>query len=102
MSEGIFILLSALLLAAPVGVKYLLAFKTRLLLAEFKSRERRVRQMRVHLEGMERECVVVGRALAQLDKQQRQARVRRALMEDKLHKYSSTVDFPAFASWASP
>ena len=84
MSEGQFILFSALLLAAPVGVKYLLAFKTRLLMAELKSRERQVRQMHVQLEGLEHESLVVGRAVRQLNMQQRQARLRREFSGDKL------------------
>ena len=45
MTEAGFVLLSAALLAAPVGVKYLLAFQTRQLMAQLRQREREVQRL---------------------------------------------------------
>lgn len=86
MSETGFVLLSALLLAVPVGIKYLLAFQTRHLVVTLKRREREVQQLAVQLEAAERECLVVSRAVRQVDGQRRQALVRQERVGEKLEQ----------------
>lgn len=86
MSEAGFVLFSAFLLAVPVCIKYLLAFQTRHLVETLKRREREVQQLVAQFEAVERECLVVSRAVRQIDGQRRQARVRRERVGEKLEQ----------------
>ena len=91
MSETGFVLFSAFLLAVPVSIKYLLAFQTRHLVGILKRREREVQQLAAQLEAMERESLVVSRAVRQVDGQRHQARVRRQRVGDKLEQTKREV-----------
>lgn len=84
MSEAGFIVLSALLLSVPAAVKCVLAVQTRGLLDVLRQSEREVERLAAILAGLERERVVVGRALRQIDAQRRQARARHELANDRL------------------
>jgi hypothetical protein len=84
MSDAGFILLSALFLAVPVSVKYLLAFQTRTLVEALRLREREVQLLVARLQATEQECRVVGRAVRHVAIQRRQAHDRRELMSERL------------------
>jgi len=86
MSEVGFILLSAFFLAIPVGVKYLLAFQTKILVETLKKQEREVQRLAAQLEVVEREKVVMGRAVRQVENQRRQAHTRRERVEEELER----------------
>jgi len=91
MSEVGFILLSALFLAVPVSIKYLLAFQMRHMVAVLKRQEREVQQMAAYLEAMENESLVTGRAVRQVENQRHQAQMRRELIEEKLEQVRRTA-----------
>ena len=95
MSEATFILLSAVLLAVPVSVKYMLAFQMRKLVGEMKRREREVQRLRSRAEAAEQEVLVVGRAVRQIDTQRRHAHTRKAIVEDRLQRVRQTSQKPA-------
>lgn len=84
MSEVGFILLSALLLAVPIGIKYLLAFQTRHLVGTLKRQEREVQLLAAQLEAIKQESMVTGRAVRQINSQHRQAQTRRETAEKEL------------------
>ncbi len=84
MSEVGFILLSALLLGVPIGVKYLLAFQTRHLVDTLKRQERKVQLLSAQLEAIKQESIVTGRAVRQMNNQRCQAQTRRAMIEEEL------------------
>ena len=84
MSDAGFIILSALFLAVPVSVKYLLAFQTRTLVEALKRREREVQLLVAQLQATEQESRVVGRVVRHVAIQRRQAHDRRELMSDRL------------------
>ena len=76
MSEVGFILLSALFLAVPVSIKYLLAFQMRHMVTVLKRQEREVEQLAMYLEAIEQESLVTRRAMRQVEGQRRQAQAR--------------------------
>ncbi len=84
MSEVGFILLSALLLLVPIGIKYLLAFRTRHLVDTLKQQERKVQLLAAQLEAIKQESIVTGRAVRQMNNQRGQAQTRRAMIEEEL------------------
>jgi hypothetical protein len=84
MNEAGFILLSALFLAIPVWIKYLLAFQARELIATLKRQEREVQILTAQLRATDREFVVVNRAFRQVETQHRHARTRREIAQDRL------------------
>ena len=84
MSEVSFILLSALFLSVPLGIKYLIAFQTRHLLDDLKTREREVELLAVQAEALERQTVVMRRAVDQVGSQHRQVQARREMLEEKI------------------
>ena len=98
MSEATFILLSALLLAVPVTIKYTLAFRTRKLVGELRRRERDVQRLRARVEAVEQEAVVVARAVRQVDTQRRHAGARKAMVEDRLENLLRASPRPAVAA----
>jgi hypothetical protein len=91
MSEVGFILLSALFLAVPVSIKYLLAFQMRHMVTVLKRQEREVQQLAMYLEAIEHESLVTRRAVRQVEGQRRQAQARRELIEDKLDRVRKTA-----------
>lgn len=91
MSETGFVLLSALLLAVPVGIKYLLAFQTRHLVEILKRREREVQQLAAQFEAAEREGLVMSRAVRQVDGQRRQALARQERVGERLEQMRRKV-----------
>jgi hypothetical protein len=72
------ILLAAFFLAIPVGIKYLLAFETRGLMKILYEQEGEVRYLEAQLESLERERLVVSRAMDQVKDQRRWVDVRRS------------------------
>jgi hypothetical protein len=84
MSEVSFILLSALFLSVPLGIKYLIAFQTRHLLDDLKTREREVELLAAQAEALERQTVVMRRAVDQVGSQHRQVQARREMLEEKI------------------
>ena len=71
------ILLAAFFLAIPIGIKYLLAFETRGLMKVFYEQEGEVRYLETQLESLERERLVVKRAMSQVHEQRRWVDIRR-------------------------
>ena len=84
MSQTAFVLLSAAFLIVPVVVKYTLAFQTRRWVYRLRQRERTVQRLGAQLEAVQSECVVVRRALRQIDLQRRQALGRKAALTERL------------------
>jgi hypothetical protein len=84
MNEVVFIMLSGLLLAVPVTVKYLLAFQTRALVLALKSREREVQHLVAQLQAIEQETRVMGRAVRNVALQRQHAHARRSTLSDRL------------------
>ena len=72
------ILLAAFFLAISVGIKYLLAFETRGMMKILYEQEGEVRYLEAQLESLERERLVVSRALNQVKDQRRWVDVRRS------------------------
>lgn len=84
MNEVNFILLSALFLSVPLGVKYWIAFQTRHLLDELRSREREVELLAAQAKALDSQKLVMRRAVHQVSSQERQAQVRREILSDKI------------------
>ena len=83
MSTGT-ILLIALLLAIPISVKYLLAFEARNLLERLRDQEDEVKYLSAQWRALERERLVMRRAVNQVEGQRRQAQTRRGMVAEKL------------------
>ena len=103
MNEAAFVLLSALFLLLPVGVKYSLAFRTRKLVAQLKQTERAVQRLSAELEAAQSESLVLGRALRQVDQKRRQALTRKTIIEERLREQQgqSGAEQPAAAQPAA-
>jgi hypothetical protein len=80
MSIGV-ILLTAFLLAIPIFIKYFLAFETKNLLDNLKECEEEVKYLSAQWRAMERERLVMRRAINQVSSQERSARTRRERLE---------------------
>ena len=76
MNEVNFILLSALFLSVPLGIKYWIAFQTRHLLDDLRAREKEVSLLSAQAEALDSQKVVMRRAVNQITSQGRQAQVR--------------------------
>lgn len=77
-------LIAALLLAAPILVKYLLAFQQRQLLGTLKARDREVRALLAQLQALRQEQLAVRKAKLRVQQQHQRAQVRRSLIEERL------------------
>lgn len=77
-------LIAALLLAAPILVKYLLAFQLRKLLDVLKARDREVRALLAQLQALRQEQLAVRKARMRMEQQHQRAQVRRSLIEERL------------------
>ena len=84
MNEVNFILLSALFLSLPLGIKYWIAFQTRHLLDDLRAREMEVSLLSAQAEALDSQKVVMRRAVNQITSQGRQAHVRRELLSEKI------------------
>ena len=84
MNEVNFILLSALFLSLPLGIKYWIAFQARHLLNDLRAREKEVSLMAAQAEALDSQKLVVRRAVNQITSQGRQAQVRRELLSEKI------------------
>ena len=84
MNEVNFILLSALFLSLPLGIKYWIAFQTRHLLDDLRAREKEVSLMAAQAAALDSQKLVVRRAVNQITSQGRQAQVRRELLSEKI------------------
>ena len=95
MNEANFILLSALFLSVPLGIKYWIAFQTRHLLDDFRAREREVELLAAEATALDSQKLVMGRAVHQVSSQGRQVNVRREVLADKIaamqHRNAPTV-----------
>ena len=95
MNEANFILLSALFLSVPLGIKYWIAFQTRHLLDEFRAREREVELLAAEATALDSQKLVMRRAVHQVSSQGRQVNVRREVLADKIaamqHRTAPTV-----------
>ena len=83
MNEVNFILLSALFLSVPLGIKYWIAFQTRHLLDDLRAREKEVSLLSAQAVALDSQKVVMRRAVNQITSQGRQAQVRRELLGEK-------------------
>ena len=79
------ILFSAALFAIPVLLKYYLAFETRTLVENLRSGEEEVRRLSARWQALERERLIMRRAVEQVSTQKRHAATRRERLED-LHR----------------
>ena len=77
-------LIAALLLAAPILVKYLLAFQLRQLLDQLKAKDREVRALLAQLQALRQEQLAVRKAKMRVEQQHQRAQVRRSLIEERL------------------
>ena len=75
------ILLAAAIFAIPVLLKYFLAFETRSLVESLRSREEEVRRLSAQWRSLERERLVMRRAINQVRTQKRHAAQRRERLE---------------------
>ena len=80
MSVGV-IFLVAILLAIPILIKYFLAFETKSLLDNLKECEEEVKYLSAQWHALEREHLVMRRAINQVSSQKRSARNRREQLE---------------------
>ena len=97
------ILLAAAIFAIPVLLKYFLAFETRSLVESLRSREEEVRRLSAQWRSLERERLVMRRAINQVRTQKRHAAQRRERLE-LLHRqgaggYFAMESEPAAASY---
>ena len=81
-----YLIMSAVMLAIPMSMKYLLAFEIRKKVAVLRARERQVEAMANRLEALEREQGVVHGALVQVEDQRRWAQTRRGMIEEELSR----------------
>ena len=79
------ILLIAFLLAVPILIKYFLAFEAKSLLDNLKACEEEVKYLSAQWRALEREHLVMRRALNQVSSQKRSARNRREQLEQAQH-----------------
>ena len=79
------ILLIAFLLAIPILIKYFLAFETQSLLDNLKECEEEVKYLSGQWRALERERLVMRRAINQVSTQKRSARNRREQLEQAQH-----------------
>ena len=84
MSIG-FILLIAFLLAIPILIKYFLAFETKSLLDNLRECEEEVKYLSAQWRALEREQLVMRRAISQVSSQKRSARNRCEQLEQVQH-----------------
>ena len=95
MNEANFILLSALFLSVPLGIKYWIAFQTRHLLDDFRAREREVELLVAAATALDSQQLVMRRAVHQVSSRGRQVNVRREVLADKIaamqHRTAPTV-----------
>lgn len=84
MSDVNFILWSALFLSVPLGIKYWIAFQARHLLDDLKAREKEIALLSAQAEALERQKLVMRRAVNQVTSQSRQAQVRREVLTEKI------------------
>ena len=84
MNEVNFILLSALFLSVPLGIKYWIAFQTRHLLYALRTREKEVSLLTAQAEALDSQKLVMRRAVNQITSQGRQAQARRELLSEKV------------------
>ncbi len=85
------IFLAAFFLAIPVGIKYLLAFETRGMMKILYEQEGEVRYLEAQLESLERERLVVSRALNQVKDQRRWVDVRRSSKVQELEQVNGLL-----------
>jgi hypothetical protein len=83
------ILLSAVLFAIPVLLKYYLAFETRSLVENLRSQEEEVRRLSAQWQALERESLIMRRAVKQVATQKRHAATRRERLEDMQRRIAS-------------
>ena len=101
--SAVTILLVSAFVAIPLGLKYLFAFETRKLLAEYKERESDVLAMSAELRALKQESRVTRRALHQIEGQRRKAHARRTVAERRLTQWRSAGDLgPVAPVPASP
>ena len=84
MNEVNFILLSALFLSVPLGIKYWIAFQTRHLLDDLKAREKEVALLVAQADALDSQKMVMRRAVNQVQSLGRQATARRDLLNDRI------------------
>ena len=85
------IMLAAFFLAIPMGIKYLLAFETRGLMKILYDQEGEVRYLEAQLESLERERLVVSRAIDQVKDQRRWVSVRRSTKAEELEQMNGLL-----------
>jgi len=85
------IFLAAFFLAIPVGIKYLLAFETRGLMKILYEQEGEVRYLEAQLESLEREQLVVKRAMNQVKDQRRWVDVRKSSKTQELEQMNGLL-----------
>ena len=106
MNEVNFILLSALFLSVPLGIKYWIAFQTRHLLDDFRAREREVELLAAQATALDSQKLVMRRAVYQVSSQGRQVNVRHEVLADKIaamqHRTAPTVPRRAVSQPLAP
>ena len=106
MNEVNFILLSALFLSVPLGIKYWVAFQTRHLLDDFRAREREVELLAAEATALDSQKLVMRRAVYQVSSQGRQVNVRHEVLADKIaamqHRTAPTVPRRAVSQPLAP
>ena len=85
------ILLAGFFLAIPIGIKYLLAFETRGLMKVLCEQEGEVRYLEAQLESLERERLVVKRAMSQVNDQRRWVDIRRDSKAQELEQMNGLL-----------
>ena len=84
MNEVNFILLSALFLSVPLGIKYWIAFQARHLLDDLRAREREVELLAAEAKALDSQKLVMRRAVHQVSSQGRQVGARREILAEKI------------------
>ena len=77
-------LITGLLMAVPIFVKYLLSFQLHQLVATLKAKDREVRLLLAQLQALRQEQLVVRKARVRVEQQHQRAQVRRSLIEERL------------------
>ena len=77
-------LITALLLAVPIFVKYLLSFQLHQLVSTLKAKDREVRSLLAQVQALRQEQLVVRKARVRVEQQHQRAQVRRSLIEERL------------------
>ena len=77
-------LITGLLMAVPIIIKYLLSYQLHQLVAMLKTKDREVCLLLAQLQALRQEQQVVHKARVRVEQQHQRAQVRRSLIEERL------------------